>query len=569
MRKGGDGRPLIAFLEHAADDVEFVVTATEQEALLLEHTVVKKRKPLFNIRLKDDKSFLMLRLDRREDWPWFRLVRRRRNDGAEYFGPYASAKSVRRTLRLLHKIVPLRDCKESVFNNRTRPCIKHQIGRCPAPCVDLIGRADYHVLLDEAAQILRGKHGSVLARLQYEMREAASALEFEKAQAIKLQIEALERVSEKQAVIDPRQVDQDVFGIQRSGDEVTVVVLEFRAGRLESRRRFDLRTKLPAALLFADLLARYYHGDRFVPHEVLVPEEVDEVEILERWLGSKRGRKVRVHVPQRGLPRRHLQMAMENARLTEEAEVDADRRRQGAAAALADRIGLADAPSRIHCIDISTTQGRQTVGSRVCFVDGQPAKAMYRRFKLSAEHSGDDFSAMTEVVGRSLTRAATEGRDALPDLLVVDGGRGQVSAAMKALDELGLVDDVPVVGLAKSRLRGVRGQRTRTEERLVLPDEQEVRVLPAGESDTLLVTAIRDEAHRFAIEYHRKLRGAIGSQLDEIEGVGPTRRRSLLRHFGSLTAIRGASREDLDAVPGLPKAVADRLFAWIEARAED
>lgn len=562
MRPGGDGRRLIAFLEHSADDVEFVATQTEQEALLLEDTVVKKRKPLFNVKLKDDKAFLLLRLDRGEEWPWFRLVRRRRTDGAEYFGPYASAKSVRRTLRLLHKVVPLRDCKDSVFNNRSRPCLKFDIGRCPAPCVGAIGRGDYEVLLEEAVAILRGAHGPVLERLERQMAEAAEALEFERAQAIKLQIDALARVSEKQAVVDARALDQDVVGLHRSGEDVTLVVLQFRAGRLESSRRFEFGSRLPNALLFSDFLARYYHGDAFVPHEVLVPDQVAEAEIVEQWLASKRGTKVRLHVPQRGVNRRHLEMAMENARLAEQAAVDAGERRAGAARALAQRIGMAVAPTRIHCIDISTTQGRQTVGSRVSFVDGKPHKATYRRYKLSLDNAGDDFSAMTEVVTRSLTRAASEDRDALPDLLVVDGGRGQVQAALRALDELGLVDDVPVVGLAKARLRGERGKRKRTDERLVLPEREEPIVLPDGEIDTLLVTAIRDEAHRFAIEYHRKLRGRIGSQLDEIEGVGPTRRRALLRHFGSLTAVQNADREALRAVPGLPEAVAERILAW-------
>ncbi|MHC5064441.1 MAG: excinuclease ABC subunit UvrC, partial [Planctomycetota bacterium] len=439
LKPGGDGRIQLTFLEREAKDVEFLVTQTEQEALLLENTIIKKRRPVYNVKLRDDKSFLMLRLDRNEEWPWFRLVRRRKDDGAEYFGPYASAKSVRRTLRLLHKVVPLRDCSKSIFDNRSRPCLKHQIGRCPAPCVGLIANLEYQELVGEAVSVLRGGAGKVLRRLEDEMRAASEGLEFEKAQAKKLQIGALQAVAERQSVVESSEGDRDVVGMHAAEGEAVAVILHFRSGRLESSSRFKVPSALPTGLLLEDLLDRYYQGDRFIPAEILVPEEVPEAETLLQWLESKRGRSLKISVPKRGSRRRYLEMAQENARLQELLEADEGQRRRQALLNLAEICGLEGVPSRIHCMDISTIQGRDTVASRVCFVDGVPDKSCYRRFKISQAAAGDDFSAMSEAVRRSLTQCASKEDDDLPDLLVVDGGKGQLSSALDSTRELGLV----------------------------------------------------------------------------------------------------------------------------------
>ncbi|MHC4079123.1 MAG: excinuclease ABC subunit UvrC [Planctomycetota bacterium] len=559
LSPGGDGRVRIPFLVEEAADVEFVATATEQEALLLENTVIKKRKPLYNVKLKDDKSFLMLRLDRAEPWPWFTLVRRRRNDGAEYFGPYASAKSVRRTLRLLHKVVPLRDCTDAVFHNRSRPCIKHQIGRCPAPCVGMIPTARYDGLLDEAVAILHGDAAPLLHGLQRQMAEAAEQLEFERAQALKTQIQALALVAERQTVVGAGAEDQDVVGLHRVGDEVCAVFLLFRQGKLESSRRFSLRSRLPSDLLLADLLGRFYEGDRYVPAQVLVPGEVAEAELVRQWLTARRGRKVLLRTPQRGAGRRNLVTAMDNARLADAVVANEAARRRRGAEELARKAGLAEAPETIHCIDVSTIQGKHTVASRVAFRDGRPDKDRYRRFKISSAAAGDDFSAMAEVVRRSLTLCLTKEEGELPDLLVVDGGRGQVTAAARTMAELGLSEDLALAGLAKSRLRGTGRERRASGERLFLPDRAAPVALVADAPATLLVAAIRDEAHRFAITYHRRTRGNLAGELDEIAGVGPARRRSILRHFGSLAGVRNATLEELCAVPGLPRPVAERV----------
>ena len=560
LKPGGDGRPLLPFVEEQAADVEFVVTRTEQEALLLESTVIKKRRPLYNVRLKDDKSFLLLRLDRSEPWPWFRFVRRRRADRAEYFGPFASAKAVRRTLRLLHKVVPLRDCTDTVFHNRSRPCLKHEIGRCPAPCVGLIDAAEYAVSLQRACAILRGDVAGVLGELRTRMAAAADALEFERAHALKQQIEALVAVAEPQTVVNARAQDRDVIGWHRVGEQAVVVLLAFRDGRLESSRRFTVATRVPDAILVEELLARLYEGDGYVPREILVPVDVEDGAVVAAWLASKRGGRVVVDVPQRGERRQQLALACANARLVDAVQSDRAARAELGLQALGEVLELASVPRRLHCIDVSTLQGRETVAARVCFVDGVPDKTGYRRFRVSAKAAGDDFAAIEETVRRSLANCLEDERDELPDVLIIDGGAGQLSAARRAMADLGLDEELTVFGLAKSRLEGFsRGRRVASPERIVRADRAEPIALPVDAPVTLLVAAVRDEAHRFAITYHRKLRERIGSELDAVPGVGPARRRALLRHFGSLARLRLADLDALRAVPGLGARVAERV----------
>ncbi|MGB3967951.1 MAG: excinuclease ABC subunit UvrC, partial [Planctomycetota bacterium] len=502
LRPGGDGRYQLPWLAAEAADVEFVATATEQEALLLENTVIKKRQPKYNLKLKDDKAFLLLRLDRKEAWPWYRLVRRRADDGALYFGPFASAQSVRRTLRLLHKIVPLRDCRDHVFANRTRPCIKHQIGRCPAPCTGLITREAYDVLLDHSVRFLRGDVGPVLTDLRARMIAASQALEFERAGAVKEQIDALQRVAEPQAVVAGAG-DEDALGMHRAGDEVAVAFLSFRGGALENCRRFTFRSGLPDELLLAELLGRFYEGDRYVPGLVLVPALPAEPAMIAAWLSGKRGAKVELHVPQRGDKRRHLELAEQNAALADAMAADAESRRRAGAERLAKLLDLPDPPARLHCLDVSTIQGTSTVASRVCFQDGAPHRQQYRRFKIDPANAGDDFAAMQEAVARSLRLCLERDDEELPDLLVVDGGAGQLAAAQRAVAELGLQDDLWLCGLAKSRLKGTGDARAESGERVFVPGRDEPVPLAAGAPETLLVAALRNEAHRFAITYHR------------------------------------------------------------------
>ncbi|MSR37554.1 MAG: excinuclease ABC subunit UvrC [Planctomycetes bacterium] len=554
LKPGGDGRYQLRFLEDEAQDVEFVATANEQDALLLESSVIKQRQPRYNLKLKDDKSFLLLRLDLKEPWPWYRLVRKRRDDGALYFGPYTSAKTVRRTLRLLHKIAPLRDCTDPVFRNRSRPCIKYQLGRCPAPCTGLIEKSGYDELLQRSLRILRGDTQTLQKDLRAQMSLAASTLQFERAQTLKLQLEALQMVGERQAALGGDE-DEDVFGMHRVGEELTVAFLSFRSGAMASCRRFSFRSSLPNELVIGDLLSRLYEGDVYVPPRVLVSTAPVEGELIAAWLTHKRGSAVLVLVPQRGGKRRHLELALQNAQLADALQADIDARLRGGAKRLAEMLQLPETPVRLHCLDVSTTQGVATVASRVCFVDGAPYKAAYRLFRISEEHAGDDFSAMEEAVRRSVLLCLERDDDELPDLLIVDGGDGQLAAACRALKELGLEDDVPICGLAKSRLRGLQDQRRETGERIFQRSGAPI-LLGKSDPETLLLAAIRDEAHRTAIRFHKKRRGSITNILHDIPGLGPSRRRIVLSHFGSLAAVRRASLDELRAVPGIPPLVA-------------
>jgi excinuclease ABC subunit C len=459
--------------------------------------------------------------------------------------------------------VPLRDCNDHVFANRTRPCLKHEIGRCPAPCVGRVTAEAYAGMLEHSMRILRGEVGPVLGELRTAMEAAAEAMEFERAQVLKEQLQALQQVAEPQAVV-ARVGDEDALGLHRRGEVVAVAFLSFRGGALENCRRFELKSRLPDDLLLGELLGRFYEGDRYVPPVVLLPELPAEAAIITAWLQDKRGGRVELLAPQRGERRRHLELAEENARLADAMATDAANRRRAGAERLASLLGLEEPPARLHCLDISTIQGRHTVASRVCFVDGAPHKAQYRKFRISAEAAGDDFAAMQEAVRRSVALCLERDDEELPEVLVIDGGRGQLAAAQKALQELGIGDELPVCGLAKSRLRGLGDARRESGERLFVPDDAPPVPLPDGAPVTLLLAALRDEAHRVAIQFHRQRRGKLGSELDGIPGVGPTRRRALLRQFGSLAALRSASLQQLQATPGLPAAVAAAVHAALQ-----
>ncbi|MFQ5506228.1 MAG: excinuclease ABC subunit UvrC, partial [Planctomycetota bacterium] len=553
LRPGGDGRFLLLFLEQEAEDLDFLVTETEQEALLLENTLIKKLKPKHNIRLKDDKAYLMLRLDPAEDWPWFRLVRRRKDDGKLYFGPFSSASAVRRTLRLLHRVTPLRDCTDTVFLNRSRPCLKHQIGRCPAPCVGLIDRAAYRGLLERALRILGGDTAEVCRELNSRMERASRELRFEEAQTAKEHLEALSLITEKQRVVSPGELDRDVIGLHRGEDWVHFSLLSYRDLGLEGSRVHHFRTQLPDAELLSSFLTQLYEGDRYVPALVLVPLEPGDLGAIQSWLRERRGSKVEIRVPERGDKRKALEMACRNAQLAGESRQRGEDKADEEMEEVRRLLGLSEPPRRIHCIDISTIQGRNTVASRVSVLDGAPCKAEYRRLRIRGAAAGDDFAAMRQAVERSLHLSFDNAEDALPDLLLVDGGKGQLSMALEALENFGL--ELAVAALAKDKVRG----EERSGERVFLPGRSRPLPLRPGSLSFALLTRARDEAHRFAISYHRKLRGKITSQLDDIPGLGPRRRKALLKHFGSLGAIRGATLDELVRVRGMTEKVAEAV----------
>ncbi len=563
-RAGGDGRLMIRFLEKEASQVETIVTRTEQEALLLEDTLIKTHKPVHNVRLKDDKSFLMLRLDQSERFPRLKFVRAHSpkvgdpGGRSRFFGPFATASAVRGALADLHRVVPLRDCPDSVMNHRSRPCLKYQIKQCAAPCVGLIDAGDYADLVERASRILSGDGSELEQDLEQRMEQASERRDYELAATWRDRLKALRRTLEGQGVTPRDRVARDVLGLARRGEDALVHRLAFRDGRLSESRSHHFRSQLPDAELLANVLTALYSGGRrTLPTELLVPCLPEDVEFLGSSLGLER-----VVTPKAGEKRRMLDVAGENARSELERRTRERKGEEAALAALASMCDLEEPPEVIDCFDISNLQGSHVVASRVRFRRGHADRAGYRRFKVRDVDGQDDFASMREVVGRSLRRGVKE--NDLPDLIVIDGGAVQLDKALEARQEAAAWS-VQMIGLAKARAaRTVAGVRKEaSEERIYLPDVAEPLELPKHSAVRHLMERIRDEAHRFAITYHRKERGKLKSQLDSIPGVGPVKRKALLKRFGSVEGVRKASVEEIGSLPGigpeLGRIIADSL----------
>ena len=558
------------FVEHMVPkvaDIDWVLVASEREALILENNLIKQFKPRFNINLKDDKTFLSIRLDRREKFPRLETVRRYSEDGALYFGPYSSAASVRETLRIVNAAFPIRKCPGTVFAKRARPCLYYQIGRCLGPCCGLVGEAAYGELLDEVELFLRGKNRELADRLRAKMAAAAQRREYELAAKYRDQFRAVERTIQKQRVATAQSVDRDVFGYFKEGESMHVQALLVRRGKLEDVPGYGFGTRgLSAEAAFAAFLKQFYASTRFIPPEILVPVEPPDREPLVEWLRERRDGKVELLRPQRGDKARLVAMAMENAESAYRAAHATERDRARALEELREALGLHRLPERMECYDISNMGGDQAVGSQVTFDGGAANKARYRRYKIKTVEGSDDFAMMAEVLARRLRRGLDE--DDLPDLIVLDGGKGQLNAVRRVAARLG-VSGVDLAALAKGRAkasrRGPSTPRTRTDERVFVPGRAAPIVLPADSPGLYLLQRIRDEAHRFAVEYHRKLRRRpyAHSQLDQIPGVGIARKKALRAHCASVRAIRRATAEEHQAVPGISGRQAGVIYDFL------
>src|SRR5438094_1732624 len=452
QERSGDTRAFIPFLEDLLSDVEVMITPSEKDAVLLENELIKKFRPRFNVKLRDDKNFISLRLSNTHPYPRLEVVRRIRKDGARYFGPFASASSIRETLSIVNRHFQLRTCTDSVMSNRRRPCLQYQIKRCPAPCVYSVPQEEYRRSVDEVALFLEGKADELTGQLQTRMQDAAGKLEYERAAQLRDQLHAIERSLEKQRTVFVDQLDQDVLGFHREGPALEVHLLFFRNGRLTGGRSFSFsKQEFPTEELLSSFLDQYYESGAFTPKELLLPMELPEPESREAWLSERKGERVRVHVPERGEKARLLEMASENARHNFDERQRTEKNAVETLQRLQTRLRLPRLPRRIECFDIPTFQGQLTVGSQVVFTDGEPDKSGYRLFKVRGEAAGDDFASMFQVLTRRLQRGI-EQQD-LPDLLLVDGGKGQLNVARAALKEAGLsLSDVPLAGLAKSRV---------------------------------------------------------------------------------------------------------------------
>jgi excinuclease ABC subunit C len=565
--RSSDTRAFIPILEDLLADVETVVVSNEKEALLLENELIKRHQPRFNVLLKDDKNYICLRLDHSQAYPRLEVVRGFQRDGAQYFGPYASASNIRETLRTVNRYFQLRTCSDHVLANRRRPCLLYQIGRCPAPCVHPVSGEEYHRSVREVALFLEGKAGELESALQGRMKEAARALRFEEAARLRDQLFAIERSLERQTVASTEPLDQDVFHHHREGDRYLVYVLYVRQGRLHGGQAFPFQgQEFPDAELLHSFVNLYYGEGNPVPDEVLLPGLPEgEAEALAELLADRRGARVRVLHPRRGERARLLEMARANAVQAFAEQRRSSEEKEGALERLAEALGLARLPRRIECFDISHFQGASVVGSAVAMTDGELDRSRYRRFRVKLPHGQDDYASLHEVVGRRLRRGL-QAND-LPDLLVIDGGKGQLAAAHAAMRDLG-VTELNVVGLAKARELDTPGREApvvRSPERVFVLGRRDPVVLRQNAPELFLLTRLRDEAHRFAITYQQKLmRGRnFQSVLEDIPGVGGGRKRALLRHFGSLKRVRQASIEELAQVEGVSVALAERIHGFL------
>ena len=618
-------------------DIDFILTGTVQEALLLEATLVKRHQPFFNVRLKDDKHYPYLKIDLKEQWPRVEITRRVLNDGARYFGPFASAGSVRRTLDLVKKLFPWRSCTKVITGEDPRPCLEYYIHRCVGPCASLCTKEEYDTVIRQTIMFLEGRTDEIGRDLRREMQGASEALEYERAARLRDQVQAIERTTERQVMEVRDRTDMDVFGLARAEQEAYVQVWFVRRGNVIGRDNFQLDGTVdePDERVLGSFIEQFYESAPYVPRRVLLPIAVEDSQVIEQVLSERRGRPVRLMVPSRGEKRELVQRAVANARESlEQARArwlaDSGKKRQ-ALEQLQDALSLPELPARIECYDISNIQGTSAVGSMVVFVDGHPKRSEYRRFGIKGVAGQNDFAMMQEVLKRRFwkMRRETEGEGAnegtpdrpadhdtdrerveaelsqpnagammtaptadgdggsqhgrharatstsgergrelsngqgtkteydesfqtTPNLVIVDGGKGQVSAAHDAMRNLG-VGQIPLAGLAK-----------RFEE-LYVKDVSEPIVLDRTSQALYLVQRVRDEAHRFAITYHRGVRSKAGVQsaLDTIQGIGPKRKKALLRKFGSVKGIREAGVEEIAATPGFTKALAEKVLSGL------
>lgn len=565
--KAGESRYHIQFLVARIADIEVIVTDTEKEALILENTLIKKHRPRYNLYLRDDKTYFSLRMDMNEEFPRLTIIRSVTRDGARYFGPYSSSSAAREVLKQLYKIFPLRHYPLETCRRRRRPCLFYQMKQCSAPCHGLISVEEYRGIAEGAALFLGGKNRDLVKVFRERMVTAAASQRYEEAARYRDLIRAIELTVEKQKMVTSGG-DSDVIGMHREGSTLSFALLFIRGGRLIGTRSFILAWELEDEDGLSSFLNEYYSREVVIPDEVLVPLPVPDEEVLEELLSEKRGKRMALAHPRRGTKADLVRLAGRNA----EAAVNEKRQREEMAEAvlaeLKDRFHLRNLPRRIECYDISTIQGTYAVGSGVLFRDGKADKASYRHYRIRTVPGADDFAMMHEVLSRRFRRGTAEGY--IPDLIVVDGGIGQLNILTAVLRDL-QVEGVDAASLAKSRLeRNMEGEElARSAERVFLPGQKNPVVLRQNSAPLLLLARIRDEAHRFAITYHQKLRGkgTLQTALDAIPGVGPKRRKELLRRFGSLQRLKEASRDELASLPSIPPTLADTL--WTALREND
>jgi len=559
---GRDTRPMAPFLMARASDIAFITTATEKEALILENNLIKKHRPRYNVILRDDKTYYHLSLDPAETFPRLRLVRKRQNDAALYFGPYPSGLAAKETLRFIQRIFPLRTCRDRDFQLRARPCLEYQIGRCLAPCKNRIDEAAYRTLVENAVSFLRGRRRELISDLKKQMEQAAQELNFEEAARLRNRIGALSHALEQQHVDGGSETDQDVLGVFSDSETHRICILFVRAGKLTGSKSFTpVKTKADREEILSSALRQHY-DEAGLPEEILLPYSLPDEAVLLEWLAEKQQKRVRITVPRRGAKKALVDLACANARELQASDRRKEEQKEAALLFLQEKLMLAALPRRIECFDISNLGGKSAVGSMVVFQDGEPEKSGYRRFRVRGPDEPDDYGMMREVLTRRF-----QGPDPAPDLLVVDGGKGQLNVALAVLSDLKIKLDV--IGLAKEERsflaakRRLQGKPAKSEDRVYLPRRKDAIYLSSSPAALALLQRLRDEAHRFAVSYHRKVKtkNDLSSVLDAIPDIGPSRRTLLLKYFGSAQQVRKASLEDLQKVPGIGRELAEKIYS--------
>jgi len=555
--------PKLQRLITRVNDIDFFVTASEQEALILELNLIKRHRPRYNVRLKDDKTFPYLKINLNEDWPRVHITRRWEEDGGRYFGPFASAKSVRQTLKVIKGIFPFRSCSKPITGTDSRPCLEYHIRHCLAPCIGAVSRQEYAEVIKQVILFLEGKQERVRQELESKMKKAAEALDFEKAALLRDQIQAVDRVIEGQRIATTVRGEQDVIAFATDKDQAYVQVFFIRSSKLIGRESFVLQGtqyEEPHQIM-TSFIKQFYASSPYIPPLILLQYPVEDTAVIENWLQSKKGAKVHIQVPSRGNKRQLVKIVAENAAQgLEQLKIKQLATPALLAAALAEiksELRLPRLPSRMECYDISNIQGKAAVGSMVVFDNGKPKPSHYRRFRIRTVSGADDYAMLQEVLKRRFKRSRLETGDAtdtwaiMPDLILIDGGKGQLNTARAAMREAG-AEAIPTASLAKEN------------EEVLIPQRTQPVILPRSSPGLQLLQRLRDEAHRFAIGYHQKVRKreTFASALDTIPGIGPKRKRVLLKQFGSVRAIREASIDDL-VTTGMTQCLAKRIKEYL------
>ena len=546
---------------------EYIVTDSELEALVLECNLIKEHHPKYNTMLMDDKTYPFIKVTTNEAFPRVVLSRKMLKDKARYFGPYTSSQAVRDTIDLIHKLYHLRSCNRSLPRDigKERPCLNYHIKQCDAPCQGYISREEYGKAVNEVLKFLNGNYDAVLGELEEKMNAASEALEFERAIEYRELISSVKKVAQKQKITDSSGEDRDVLAVASQEEDAVVQVFFIRGGRLIGRDHFYLRISKGESTseILNSFILQYYAGTPFIPGELMLQEEVEDQELLETWLASKRGQKVTLRVPKKGTKEKLVELAQENAKMVLTKDKERLKREEGRTiGAVKEIASLLDIGEivRMEAYDISNTNGFESVGSMVVYERGRPKRNDYRKFKIKGIKGADDYGSMREVLTRRFTHGLKERKEnvelgkftAFPDLILMDGGKGQVNVALQVLDELHL--DIPVCGMVKDDHHRTRGLYYHNEE---IPIDRYSEAFR-------LITRIQDEAHRFAIEYHRQLRGKgqVHSILDDIEGIGPARRKALMREYLSLDDIKKASVEELAKIPSMNEKAAESVYKF-------